>query len=358
MEKVNFTIKHQAKMSRTGQLQVKGQVLQTPLVVHAGLTVQSLPAKEIAKLGGQAIKQEVFDYWLSETKAAEFGDLHQRLHWSGLIVGDPGTSRAYQWAKPRGRKKDGVRFHDPQTGQLKFYTPEEAMEWQEKVGCDFVTSFDRWSDYYAPVDDLKAAATQTASWLGTPSDGLLASVVGGGLKRVRMISAQAASCQSFAGYAVKGIGNNVKLREQARLMREVLTMLPGKGLHYLTGSNSLEGTLLAMLAGYDLVDSDCAVVEAHYHVAFVQTNRLHLDKQHFVSDQRPIDANCQCPVCQAGYSRSYLHQLCEQGAALGDDLLIVHNLYTLNQLAETARQAINAGVVHNLAAEWAIDELE
>lgn len=358
MEKINFTIKHRARMGRTGQLQVRGQALQTPLVVHAGLTVKSLLAQEIAKLGGQAIKQEAFDYWLSGTKTAEFGDLHQRLHWSGLIIGDPGTSQAYQWAKPRGKKKDGVRFHDPQLGQLKFYTPEAALEWQKELGCDFVTSFDRWSDYYAPVDDLKAAATQTASWLGKPTDGILASVVGGGLKRVRMISAQAASRQSCAGYAVKGIGNNVKLREQVRLLQEVLTMLPEQGLHYLTGNNSLEGTLIAMLAGYDLVDSDCVVVEARHHVAFVQNKRLHLDKQHFVTDQRPIDASCQCPVCQAGYSRSYLHQLCGQGAALGDRLLMVHNLYTLNQLASAARQAISADVVHDLAAKWAIDELE
>lgn len=357
MKTFNFTIQHQAALARAGQLIVGKKTITTPTVVHSGKTLAVMSLPEIAQAGGQVIAQRTLDYWLTGEPVTRFGDLHDRLHWSGLIIGDPGTKQAYQWAKPRGRKADGVRFHEPATGQLKFYTPDIAYMWQDQLGSDLGTSFARWDDYYAPVDDLKAGADQTAAWLGTVAKqpGMLATVVGGGLKRVRQSSIMAARQYPFAGYALGGIDPSVKLHEQERILQEITALLPHAGLRYLPAAGSLEQVLIAMLSGVDLVESDCAASAAGHGVAFLGTKRLHLDKQHFIGDNQPIDPQCSCPTCQAGYSRAYLHQLWLSQAPLCQRLLTVHNLFVVNTLVNDFRQAIINGQLTALKERWAID---
>lgn len=357
VKEVKFNLISRDHQARTGELISGQQKFTTPCLVQTGTAITTLTAGELRGLGVEAIKQSVLPYWLAagEGNHPQFGDLHQRMHWPALLVSDSGAEQAYRWAKPRGRKKNGVSFHEPATGQQKFYTPELAMEWQHKLGGDLVSTFARWEDYYAPVDDLQAAAKQTASWLPDQSSAnVLVSVVGGGLKRVRQASVTAAVKQSPFGYRIDGIDPDVKLAEQVRLVKEVSTMLPTFGLRYLPTSGSLEQVLLAIIAGIDLVDTDCAGQAARHGVAFAGTKRIHLDKEHLMADQAPLVTGCQCPTCQAGYSRSYLHQLVLANQPLATRLLLSHNLFVLNQLVDELRQAIADGQVDAFAHRLAI----
>lgn len=355
-KQVKFNLNKQSGNARTGLLQVDEKQVTTPALVQTGDTITTLTPGELTKLGTTAIKQSVLPYCLaaSEGQHPDFGDLHTRLQWPGLVVGDTGAEQAYRWAKPRGRKKNGVSFHEPASGQQKLYTPEIAMEWQAKLGCDLQSTFARWENYYSPVDDLQAAAKQTASWLDTANPGSLATITGGGLKRLRRFSVEAVQGHQFSGYNLAGIDEDVKLTEQVRVIRETTAMLPAAGVRYLSTCGSLEQALLAIINGIDLVDSDCAGQAARHGVAFNRTKRIHLVKEHFLADQGPLVSGCGCPTCRAGYSRSYLHQLTLAKSPLGVRLLLIHNLYAVNHLLAQLRQAIATGQVDDFADDLAI----
>ena len=59
-------------------------------------------------------------------------------------------------------------------------------------------------------------------------------------------------------------------------------------------------------------------------------------------DERPIDSECDCPVCRR-FSRAYVRHLFTAGEMLGMRLAVMHNLYFYNKLAERIRDALDAG---------------
>jgi queuine tRNA-ribosyltransferase len=70
--------------------------------------------------------------------------------------------------------------------------------------------------------------------------------------------------------------------------------------------------------------------------------RLNMRNARHVQDQSPICEGCACPTCASGYSRSYIRHLFSQQEILGLRLVTLHNLHTMLDLVERARQAIGA----------------
>ena len=52
------------------------------------------------------------------------------------------------------------------------------------------------------------------------------------------------------------------------------------------------------------------------------------------------NCQCACATCRAGYSRALLHSLITNHSFYGEQLLLQHNLFTLNKLMSSLRQAI------------------
>ena len=255
------------------------------------------------------------------------------------------TEEAYHLAKPRGKKHDGVRFHDPATRQLKFWQPETALQVQEALGADIFQSFDQATDYYAPVDDLKAGVKQTSDWLSVvkPQKGQsLGSIGGGGLKDLRTASIKAVDEAELSGYRLSGIPNNLDDQEFSRIINEITPKLEEEKLRYLPAALSFDQMIEAILAGVDLIDSNLAAKKAANGIALVNQGAtvLHLDRQHFSFDSEVLDRQCACATCRAGYSRALLHSLITNHSFYGEQLLLQHNLFTLNKLMSSLRQAI------------------
>lgn len=341
---LNFEIQQRVpgQEARLGKLDVNGKTMPTPNVVQTGSAITTLTAHELAATGTQAVKKSVLSWWLKYGGQMEkLGDLHKLMNWPGIIVTAPENDKVYQWAKPRGRKKGGVSFHDPLTGQMKFYTPQLASQMQQRLGGDITLAFYRAAAYFAPVDDLNAAVAQTAGWLsqGVASN-MLAPIVGGGLKRARQDSIDAAKAAAPAGYFIAGIEPAVSQNEQGRILTEITGMLPAAGLRYLPTSGSLHQLVTAAASGIDLIDSDLAAREASLGNAIAGAHLLHLDREHFAFSSQVILDQCGCPVCRAGVTRAYIHYLLGQQAPLGTRFLLLHNLFTVNHLLSGMRRAI------------------
>ena len=58
-------------------------------------------------------------------------------------------------------------------------------------------------------------------------------------------------------------------------------------------------------------------------------------------DEHPIDAECDCPVCQH-HTRAYLRHLFKAKEMLGMRLAVMHNLYFYNTLMQKIRDNLDA----------------
>ena len=68
-------------------------------------------------------------------------------------------------------------------------------------------------------------------------------------------------------------------------------------------------------------------------------------------DERPIDPQCDCPVCRR-YSRAYVHHLFKAEEMLAMRLGVMHNLYFYNKLTERIRAALDAGTFGAFRAQY------
>ncbi|MCD7112611.1 tRNA-ribosyltransferase family protein [Limosilactobacillus agrestis] len=357
MSKLEFTITQSDERARTGFLRVNGRQVETPAIVASGDELEKLSPLQLKQTGIRAVKTSGLKRWLKYGSTTEkIGDLHQLFQWNGLLLVDLGTENAYHLAKPRGKKHDGVRFHDPTTGQLKFWQPATALQVQEVLGADIFQSFDQATDYYAPVDDLKAGVKQTNDWLSvvvSQKEQALGSIVGGGLKDLRTASIEAVDEAGLSGYRLGGIPSNLDDPEFSRIINEITPKLGEKKLRYLPVSLPFVQIIEAVLAGVDLIDSNLAAKKAVNGTALVNqgASALHLDREHFRFDSQVIDRQCACITCQAGYSRALLHSLITNHSFYGEQLLLQHNLFTLNKLMSSLRQAIKNHQTKNFVQE-------
>ncbi|KEP61380.1 UNVERIFIED_CONTAM: queuine tRNA ribosyl transferase [Hammondia hammondi] len=71
----------------------------------------------------------------------------------------------------------------------------------------------------------------------------------------------------------------------------------------------------------------------------------------FRFDDRPILRNCGCYTCRTA-SRAYLHYLLKAGEQLGGVLVTVHNIFTMNRLMGSIRQAILENKLDEEEEKW------
>ena len=68
-------------------------------------------------------------------------------------------------------------------------------------------------------------------------------------------------------------------------------------------------------------------------------------------DERPIDPECDCPVCR-NFSRAYIRHLFAAEEILAMRLAVMHNLYFYNKLAERIREALDEDRFDEFRAEY------
>ena len=139
MSKLEFTINQSDRQARTGLLQVNGRQIETPALVASGDELAKLSPIQLNQAGVSAVKTSGLKRWLKYDSMTE-GIRETSIvffQWDGLLLVDLETEEAYHLAKAAEKKHDGVRFHDPATGQLKFWQPETALQVQKHLGLIF-----------------------------------------------------------------------------------------------------------------------------------------------------------------------------------------------------------------------------
>jgi queuine tRNA-ribosyltransferase len=118
--------------------------------------------------------------------------------------------------------------------------------------------------------------------------------------------------------------------------------LPYDKPRYLMGVGTPVNILEAVDRGVDFFDCVMPSRNARHGNLFTSEGIMNLNNNKYLLDGRPIDPNCDCPVCKT-YTRAYIRHLFKARELLGMRLCVIHNLYFYNKLMEKIRNAIMDG---------------
>ena len=99
--------------------------------------------QEMEKKSG-IILANTYHLWLEpgEDIVSKAGGLHKFMNYDGPILTDSGGYQVFSLAKPKDINDEGVKFKNHLNGDELFLTPEKSIDIQNKLGSDFVMSFD------------------------------------------------------------------------------------------------------------------------------------------------------------------------------------------------------------------------
>ena len=75
---------------------------------------------------------------------------------------------------------------------------------------------------------------------------------------------------------------------------------------------------------------------------FTWSGALNIRNEKYKLDERPIDPDCDCPVCRS-FSRAYLRHLFAAEEMLAMRFAVTHNLWFYNELMRRIRTALEEG---------------
>ncbi len=285
----------------------------------------------------------------------EMGGLHQFTGWNKPILTDSGGFQVFSLAKLRSIKEEGVYFNSHIDGRKIFMGPEESMRIQSNLGSTIAMAFDECVENPSTFEYSKQSCERTTRWLIRCKDeherlNALCDTVnkkqllfginqGCTFPELRVKHMQEIAKLDLDGYAIGGLA----VGEPAPVMYEIIDAvephMPDNKIRYLMGVGTPVNILEGVYRGVDLFDCVMPSRNARHGHLFTWNGILNINNACFEKDIRPVDENCDCPVCRH-HSRAYLRHLLKAKEVLGLRLAVMHNLYFYNSLMEKIRENI------------------
>jgi len=355
MNPVTFDIIHvdTRTQARAGILHTPHGDVATPVFMPVGTqaTVKTVSPAELEEVGASIILSNTYHLFLrpGPEVVAAVGGLHHFMGWSHPILTDSGGFQVFSLGHLRRLDEDGAIFKSHIDGQLHRFTPERAVEIQEKLGADLIMAFDECAPPQADFSYARTAMERTHRWAErcrashSRSDQALFGIVQGGVyEDLRRLSARTLTSMDFPGYGIGGLAVGEPKELTWAMLEVVNDNLPPNKPRYLMGVGAPEDLLDGVARGVDMFDCVLPTRIARNGALFTKAGRLNIRNTSNTLDARPIEEDCRCYTCQH-FSRAYLRHLFKAEEILGLRLMSIHNLYFLLDLMQRARQAIIQG---------------
>jgi len=347
--------------ARVGVIHTSHGPIATPVFAPVGTqaTVKAVSPRELRELGASIILANSYHLYLRPGPdiVADLGGLHGFMGWDGPIMTDSGGFQVFSLARLRAVDMTGVIFRSHLDGSEHLFTPEKAIEIQEKLGADIILCLDECPE---PLDyDYNVQALErTHHWAErcraahTRRDQALFGIVQGGVfADLRRQSAEFITALDFPGYSIGGLS----VGEPKDLMHEMLEvtvpLLPADKPRHLLGVGSPEDIFEGVARGIDIFDCVLPTRIARNGALFVRTGRLNIRNAQYADDAAPIEEGCDCYTCRH-FSRAYLRHLITAKEILGLRLATLHNLHFMMNLMREIREAILEGTFSSLKEEF------
>jgi len=361
MSNLEFTVSATDGAARRGQLVTAHGSIQTPAFMPVGTaaTVKSMMPESVAATGAEILLGNTYHLMLrpGAERIGRLGGLHKFMGWDGPILTDSGGFQVMSLSKLRKITEDGVTFQSHVDGSSHNLTPERSMEIQHLLDSNITMAFDECTPFPAEKDVAAVSMRMSMRWaerskhafIPRPGYGLFGIVQGSVYQDLRQESADALKKIGFDGYAIGGLA----VGEGQDMMFETLDyttpMLPEDRPRYLMGVGKPLDIVGAVVRGVDMFDCVMPTRSGRTGQAFTHRGTLNMRNARHIDDPRPIDENCDCPLCSK-YSRAYLHHLIRCDEILGSMLLTWHNVRFYQMLMARLRTAIENGNLNDTAA--------
>lgn len=348
----SFTLIKQSEdcKARAGILSTARINILTPAFMPVGTqaTVKAMSSEEVWDMGYRLILANTYHLYLRPGLEVieKSGGVHKFMNWRGAILTDSGGFQSYSLIDLRNITDEGILFRSHIDGSEYFFTPELAVEIQERLGSDIAMVLDECPPYPSTKAYTEEATRRTFLWARRSrerhrrKDQLLFGIIQGGIyEDLRKRNAEEITFLDFDGYAIGG----VSVGEPEELMWAVIDwvepLLPSSKPRYVMGIGSPEDLLNAIEKGMDIFDCVLPTRLGRNGCVYTSEGKLNIKNARFKEDFSPIDPNCDCWACK-NYSRAYLRHLYKGEEILAARLATYHNLYFYREIMRQARQAI------------------
>jgi len=365
---MKFSIRHTGAAARTGELNFRRGVVQTPAFMPVGTygTVKSVTPEEVRESGAEIILGNTFHLMLRPGTGIvrKHGGLHEFMHWNGPILTDSGGFQVFSLAAMRKLSEEGVSFRSPINGDEVFLTPEKSMEVQHDLNADVTMIFDECTPYPASEIEARDSMQLSLRWAARSrahfdllkerdpgrGEAIFGIVQGGVYDDLRLESLQALSDIGFEGYAIGGLAVGEPEEERLAVLDALLPKMPAAQPRYLMGVGTPVDIAAAVSRGVDMFD--CVIPTRHARNGHLFTSRgvVRIRNARYADDTGPLDPDCNCYTCQ-NYSLAYLRHLEKCSEMLGGRLGTIHNLHYYQKLMKGLRAAIENGTIDEYVRE-------
>ena len=366
-----YKLLKQEGRARRGEFTTAHGTVQTPVFMNVGTQAAikgALSAADLKNIGCQVELSNTYHLHVrpGENVVKELGGLHKFMQWDGPILTDSGGFQVFSLAKLRKIKEEGVHFNAHTDGHAIFMGPEESMQIQWALGSDIAMAFDECIENPSPREYVARSCARTVRWLErckkelerlkqredtlNPGQMLWGINQGGTYPDLRVQHMKEIAALDLPGYAIGGLA----VGEPAPVMYEIIDAvepyMPKDKPRYLMGVGTPVNIIEAVYRGVDFFDCVMPARNARHGHLFTSQGIINLNNAKYITDARPLDEACNCPVCQK-YSRGYIRHLLKSGEMLGMRFAVMHNLYFYNNLMQQIRDALDQGTFEQFRAE-------
>lgn len=265
----------------------------------------------------------------------------------------------------------GVSFTDPFDGRPDFIGPEESMQIQCQLGADIHMAFDELTSLADTYEYNVEAMARTERWaerslrehlrhrddLGYRQN-LYGVLQGGRWEDLRRVTAKRLAAMQVEGVGFDGFGlGGAFLKEDlGEILRWCNEELPIEKPRHLLGLSHPDDIFVGAAMGADTFDCVAPMREARHGKIYTRDGNINLRKM--TASGEPLDRECDCATCRAGWTRGSLRAMWRSGELEQKrkyyNLASVHNLRFIVRLTEEVRSAIIKGEFENLRREFLI----
>ena len=358
--------------ARRGEYTTPHGTVQTPVFMNVGTQAAikgGLSADDLREIGCQVELSNTYHLHVrpGDELIRDMGGLHKFMRWDGPILTDSGGFQIFSLAQLRKIKEEGVTFASHLDGHRIFMGPEESMRIQSNLGSDIAMAFDECVENPATYPYAKASCERTARWLArckqalakynaepdavNPGQQLWGINQGATFKDLRIWHMQEIAKLDLPGYAIGGLAVGEPTEVMYDIIEAVEPYMPKDRPRYLMGVGTPSNIIEGVARGVDFFDCVMPARNARHGKLFTWSGSINLKNEKYKLDERPIDEQCDCPVCR-NFSRAYLRHLFKAEEILALRLAVMHNLYFYNKLAQRIRDALDAGEFEAFHAEY------
>ena len=358
--KFNLHITDSSTKARAGSLKTDHGLIKTPIFMPVGTlaTVKGVHQRELKNdINPDIILGNTYHLFLRPQVhiIEKAGGLHKFMNWDRNILTDSGGYQVYSLSANRKIKEDGVKFRSHIDGSYHFFSPENVMEIQRKIGADIIMAFDECTPYPCDYNYAKRSMQMTHRWLDrcikhlniTPSkydytQSFFPIVQGSVYKDLRKQSAEYVANTNAEGNAIGGLSVGEPPEEMYAMTDVVCDILPIDKPRYLMGVGTPINILENIALGIDMFDCVMPTRNARNGMLFTANGTINIKNKKWSEDFSPID-EMGITWVDTEYSKAYLRHLFTVNELLGKQIATIHNLGFYMWLVREARKRILAG---------------